>query len=64
MIRGVRDRLREADKHVGSSAWQEFRENLARPKDLSNSETGPRLSEQVQFLFNLIDAANDAPLTL
>jgi photosystem II stability/assembly factor-like uncharacterized protein len=61
MMRGVADMLREADTHAGSKPWQAFRETLARPKDLSNSETGPRLSEQLQALFNLIDGANDAP---
>jgi hypothetical protein len=61
MMRGVVDMLREADKPAGSAEWQTFRENIARPKDLSSSETGLRLSEQLQSLFNLIDGANDAP---
>jgi hypothetical protein len=66
MMRSVADMLREADKHTDSAStdskpWQKFRETLARPKELSNSETGPRLSEQLQALFNLIDGANDAP---
>ncbi len=61
MTRRVNEMLRAADTHADSAAWQEFRATLARPKGLSNSETGPRLSEQLQSLFNLIDGPNAAP---
>ena len=37
------------------------RPELARPKGLSNAETGPRLAEQLTSLFNLIDNADAAP---
>ena len=53
--------VREADRHEDSPDWQKFRATLARPRNLTGSETGPRLSEQFQSLFNLIDGPNDAP---
>jgi hypothetical protein len=61
MIREVGEMEREADRHEDSADWQKFRATLARPRNLSASETGPRLSEQLQALFNLIDGPNDAP---
>jgi photosystem II stability/assembly factor-like uncharacterized protein len=61
MIRDAGEMLREADRHEDSPDWQKFRATLARPRNLTGSETGPRLSEQLQSLFNLIDGPNDAP---
>jgi hypothetical protein len=61
MIREVGDLLRQTDRQSDSPEWQNFRARLARPRGLSGSETGPRLSEQLQSLFNLIDGPNDAP---
>jgi photosystem II stability/assembly factor-like uncharacterized protein len=61
MIREVGEMVREADRHEDSKEWQNFRDTLARPRNLSGSETGPRLSEQLQSLSNLIDGPNDAP---
>ena len=61
MMRGTAGMLREADRHAEAPEWRKFRETLARPRGLSNSETGPRLSEQLQSLYNLIDGPNDAP---
>jgi photosystem II stability/assembly factor-like uncharacterized protein len=61
MTRRVNEMLRVADMHADSASWQEFRATLARPKGLSNSETGPRLSEQLQSLFGLIDGPAAAP---
>jgi hypothetical protein len=34
---------------------------LARPRDLGRSETGPRLKEQVDALFTMTDGVNAAP---
>lgn len=61
MIQGTAEMLREADRHADSADWRKFRETLARPRNLSNSETGPRLSEQLQSLYGLIEGPNDAP---
>jgi len=61
MLRGVSGMETEAGRHSSSEDWRNFRNTLARPRDLSNSETGPRLSEQLQSLFNLIDASNEPP---
>jgi len=61
MLRGVAEMQAEADRHPGAEDWRNFRNTLARPRDLSNSETGARLSEQLQSLFNLIDASNEPP---
>ena len=61
MIRGTGAMLQQADRHADSPDWQRFRATLARPRNLAASETGPRLSEQLQSLFNLIDGPNDAP---
>ena len=61
MIRATGDMIQQADRHRDSSDWEKFRGVLARPRNLTSSETGPRLSEQLQSLFNLIDGPNDAP---
>ncbi len=61
MIREVGEMIRDADRHEDSADWQKFRATLARPRNLTASETGPRLSEQLQSLSNLIDGPNDAP---
>ncbi|HEX3744231.1 MAG TPA: hypothetical protein VHW09_09885 [Bryobacteraceae bacterium] len=61
MIREVGQMVRQADEHPDSAEWKAFRATLARPRNLGNSETGPRLSEQLQSLFNLVDGPNDAP---
>jgi len=61
MIREVGDMVQQADRHGDSPDWQKFRAIVARPRNLTASETGPRLSEQLQSLFNLIDGPNDAP---
>jgi hypothetical protein len=61
MIAATGDMLREATSHLPSPEWERFRTTLARPRDLSAAETGPRLSEQLQSLFNLVDGPNDAP---
>jgi photosystem II stability/assembly factor-like uncharacterized protein len=61
MIRRVNEMLRAADQHGAAIQWQKFRATLARPRGLSASETGPRLSEQLQSLFGLIDGPNAAP---
>jgi photosystem II stability/assembly factor-like uncharacterized protein len=61
MITGTAGMLHEAERHADSPEWREFRDTLARPRGLSTSETGPRLSEQLQSLYNLIDGPNDAP---
>jgi photosystem II stability/assembly factor-like uncharacterized protein len=61
LMRGTAELLREADRHADSADWKALRDTLARPRNLSNSETGPRLSEQLQSLYNLIDGPNDAP---
>jgi len=61
MIRATREMLQQADRHGDSPDWKSFRATLARPRNLTASETGPRLSEQLQSLFNLIDGPNDAP---
>ena len=61
MIRDAGEMIREADRHEDSKDWQTFRATIARPRNLTGSETGPRLSEQLQSLFNLIDSPNDAP---
>lgn len=61
MMRGVNQMRRAADSHAGSSQWRDFRGTLARPRGLSNAETGPRLYEQLQSLFGLIDGPNAAP---
>ena len=61
MITGTAAMLREAERHADSPEWRKFRDTLARPRGLSTSETGPRLSEQLQSLYNLIDGPNDAP---
>jgi photosystem II stability/assembly factor-like uncharacterized protein len=34
---------------------------LARPKDLGRSETGPRLKEQIEALYAMVDGVNAAP---
>ena len=61
MLRGIAEMQTDTDRHPASEDWRNFRATLARPRDLSNSETGPRLSEQLQSLFNLIDASNEPP---
>ena len=61
MIREVGQMLQQADRHPDSPEWQAFRATLARPRNLTAAETGPRLSEQLQSLFTLIDGPNDAP---
>ena len=61
MIREVTEMVHESDRHEDSKDWQNFRATLARPRGLTGSETGPRLSEQLQSLFNLVDGPNDAP---
>lgn len=61
LIQGTAEMLREADAHPDLPQWRAFRDKLARPRGQSNSETGPRLSEQLQSLYNLIDGPNDAP---
>jgi photosystem II stability/assembly factor-like uncharacterized protein len=53
LVRGVNDMLRNADAGL--------RDKLTRPRGLSNSETGPRLLEQLQALFALVDGPNDSP---
>lgn len=61
MMQGTAAMLREADRHADSPEWRKLRDTLARPRNLSNSETPPRLSEQLQSLYNLIDGPNDGP---
>ena len=61
MSREVGEMVRQADRHADSPDWQKFRATLTRPRNLTASETGPRLSEQLQSLFNLIDGPNGAP---
>lgn len=61
MTRSVNEMIRAADAHPAAAPWRDFRATLARPRGMSNSETGPRLSEQLQSLFGLIDSANAAP---
>jgi hypothetical protein len=61
LMRGTSEILREADRHADSADWRALRGTLARPRNLSAVETGPRLSEQLQSLYNLIDGPNDAP---
>ncbi len=61
MITGTAGMLREAERHADSPEWRKFRDTLARPRSLSTSETGPRLSEQLQSLYNLVDGPNDVP---
>jgi photosystem II stability/assembly factor-like uncharacterized protein len=61
MIQGAAGMLRAAAAHPDSPEWTQFRDTLVRPRGLSASETGPRLSEQLQSLYTLIDGPNDAP---
>jgi hypothetical protein len=61
MISGAGGMVREADKKSDSPQWRQLRERLARPQDLSAGETGPRLAEQLQSLYNLIEGPNRAP---
>ena len=61
LMSGVGDMLREADRHSDSADWRKLRAQLARPRGASASEAEPRLSEQLQSLYNLVDGPNDAP---
>jgi photosystem II stability/assembly factor-like uncharacterized protein len=61
MMGGVSDLLREADRHPDSQDWRKLRDQLARPRGAGNAEGEPRLSEQLQSLYNLVDGPNDAP---
>ncbi len=61
ITRAVGEMVQQADQRADSPQWQTFRAKLARPRNLTASETGPRLSEQLQALSTLIDGPNDAP---
>jgi photosystem II stability/assembly factor-like uncharacterized protein len=51
MMAATGDMLRESDRHADSPDWTKFHAALA----------ASRLSEQLQALFTLVDAPNDAP---
>jgi hypothetical protein len=61
MIRRVSSMVRECGKHAGSPEWQALRDTLARPAGLSRAETGPRLAEQMQSLYTMVDSADASP---
>jgi hypothetical protein len=61
MIREVAGMLGEAGRHADLAGWRQLRDTLARPQGLSAAETGARLSEQLQSLYDLINGPNAAP---
>ncbi len=61
LIHDVGDMVQQADRHADSPDWQKFRATIARPRNVTASDSGPRLSEQLQALSTLIEGPNDAP---